>query len=120
MLSISQKFSLTDLLRKMISKYNDSVPKDRDEDYYVGELKSFLSSKRYLIILDDVWTGDLWNELKDVLPDVKNGSRVLMTSRSIEVAKSADSKMAPYELKFLDDEKSLDLLLKKALPYQEP
>src|ERR1039458_3550121 len=101
MLSISQQFSLTDLLRKMMNKYMEYVAKDRDVDYYVGEIRSFLSSRRYLIILDDVWTGDLWNELKDVLPDVKNGSRVLMTSRFIGVAKSADFEMTPYELNLL-------------------
>ncbi|XP_078166197.1 toMV resistance protein Tm-2(2)-like [Carex rostrata] len=120
MLSISQQFSLIDLLRKMISKNNNSVPNDRGEDYYVGELKRCLNSRRYLIILDDVWTGDLWNELKEVLPDNKNGSRVLMTTRHNDVAKSADSKIPPYELNLLNEKESLDLLLKKAFPYQEP
>ena len=44
----------------MISKYNynNSALKDQDVDYYVGELKSYLSSKRYLIILNDVWEDD--------------------------------------------------------------
>ncbi|XP_078149595.1 disease resistance protein RPP13-like isoform X4 [Carex rostrata] len=115
MLPISQQFSLVDLLRKMIS-----VWENHDVEDLIIKLKCFLSSKRYLIILDDVWEVDLWNQLKDVLPDVKNGSRVLMTTRSIDVAKSAESKMAPYELNFLDNRKSLDLFLRKALPYQQP
>ena len=104
----------------MIKQYQEIVKeKIADVGYLINELKSFLSSRRYLIILDDVWEVNLWNQLKYALPDVNNGSRVLMTTRSIEVAKSADSKMVPYELNFLDDKKSLDLLLKKALPYQE-
>ncbi|XP_078165344.1 toMV susceptible protein tm-2-like isoform X1 [Carex rostrata] len=119
MLSISRQFSLTDLLNKMLSKYIDFVPKDRDVDYYAGEHNNFLSSERYLIILDDVWTNDVWNELKYILPNVKNGSRVLITSRFIEVATLANSQMPPYELNFLDEKESLDLLLQKALPYQE-
>ncbi|KAJ4770941.1 Disease resistance protein (CC-NBS-LRR class) family [Rhynchospora pubera] len=73
-----------------------------------------------MIILDDVWEIDLWEQLKHALPDDKNGSRVLMTSRFMNIAKSADSKMTPYELAFLNEKKSLDLFLKKALPYQEP
>ena len=88
MLSISQQFTLTDLLRKMINKYKGSVPENQDVGDLVNELKSFLSNKSYMIILDDVWEEDLWNELKDVLPDVRNGSRVLMASRSTEVAKT--------------------------------
>ncbi|XP_078165335.1 putative disease resistance RPP13-like protein 3 [Carex rostrata] len=123
MLSISQQFSVTDLLKKMLPK--DSTRENQTvENETVGDLinkvKSFLSTKRYLIILDDVWEDDLWNQLKDALPDDNNGSRVLMTSRIIDVATSADSQMNPYELKYLNDSESLDLLLKKALPYQEP
>ncbi|XP_078165340.1 disease resistance protein RPP13-like isoform X4 [Carex rostrata] len=123
MLSISQQFSLTDLLKKMLPK--DSTRENQTvENETVGELinkvKKILSTKRYLIILDDVWEDDLWNQLKDALPDDNNGSRVLMTSRIIDVATSADSQMNPYELKYLNDSESLDLLLKKALPFQEP
>ncbi|KAJ1685116.1 hypothetical protein LUZ63_016506 [Rhynchospora breviuscula] len=119
MLSISQKYNLTDLLRKMLRKLKDNLPENEDEGYYVGELKRLLSGKRYLIILDDVWGVELWDQLKYALPDDEIGSRVLMTSRSINVAKSADSRMTPYKLAFLNETESLDLLLKKAIPYQE-
>ncbi|XP_078173109.1 putative disease resistance RPP13-like protein 3 [Carex rostrata] len=120
MLSVSQQFSITDLLRKMLRQLNYSVPKNQDVGKLSSKLKSFLSTKRYLIILDDVWGVELWSQLKDTLPEVQNGSRVLMTSRLIDVALSADPKMTPYKLNFLDDKESLDLLLKKALSYQEP
>ncbi|XP_078165338.1 toMV susceptible protein tm-2-like isoform X3 [Carex rostrata] len=120
-LPISQQFNMRDILTKMVSEYKNEVPKDRDVGYYVGELKSVLSSKRYLIILDDVWGDDLWNNLKDILPNAnKNGSRVLITSRDIEIEKSAEYETMQYEPKILDDGKSLDLLLRKALPHQEP
>ncbi|KAJ4771928.1 Disease resistance protein (CC-NBS-LRR class) family [Rhynchospora pubera] len=118
MLSVSQQFSPADLLRKMLTKLRGSEPTTRDVGELFSELKGLLSSMRYLIILDDVWVTDLWNQLKHVLPDVKNGSRVLMTSRFIEVAQSADPVMKPYELEFLNEENSRNLLLKKALPYQ--
>ncbi|KAJ4789538.1 Disease resistance family protein [Rhynchospora pubera] len=119
MLSVSEQFSLPDLLRKMLSKLKHSVPKKQDVGALISELRDLLNSKRYLIILDDVWGAVLWNQLKDALPDVKNGSRVLMTSRFIDVAKSADPRMAPYELCFLSDEHSLDLFLRKAVPSEE-
>ncbi|KAJ4780123.1 Disease resistance protein (CC-NBS-LRR class) family [Rhynchospora pubera] len=118
MLSVSQQFSPADLLRKMLTKLRGSEPTTRDIGELFSELKGLLNSMRYLIILDDVWVTDLWNQLKHVLPDVKNGSRVLMTSRFIEVAQSADPVMKPYELEFLNEENSRNLLLKKALPYQ--
>ncbi|XP_078153009.1 disease resistance protein RPP13-like [Carex rostrata] len=134
MLSISQRFSLIDLLRKILlsiaEQFNlpellrkmlhQSKVENQDVGHLISEIKRELSNRRYLIILDDVWEIDLWYQLKDALPDVMNGSRVLMTSRFINVAKSADCKMPPYELNLLDDKKSLDLLLKKAFPFQEP
>ncbi|KAJ4807345.1 Disease resistance protein RPP8 [Rhynchospora pubera] len=104
----------------MLTKLKNSEPTVQDMDDLIIELKGLLSSKRYLIILDDVWVTDLWNQyLKHALPDVGNGSRVLMTSRFIEVAQSADPIMEPYELKILNDEDSRDLLIKKAFPYQK-
>ncbi|KAJ3685403.1 hypothetical protein LUZ61_014567 [Rhynchospora tenuis] len=121
MLSVSQQFSLSNLLTKMICELEGSKPKKKQEvGHLISDLRKLLSSKRYMIILDDVWEIDLWEQLKHALPDDKNGSRVLMTSRFMNVAKSADSKMTPYKLAFLNEKKSLDLFLKKALPYQEP
>ncbi|KAJ3685402.1 hypothetical protein LUZ61_014566 [Rhynchospora tenuis] len=104
----------------MISELEGSEPKKQEAGHLISELRNLLSSKRYMFILDDVWNIDLWEQLKHSLPDDKNGSRVVMTSRFIDVAKSADPKMIPYELTFLKEKESLDLLLKKALPYQEP
>ncbi|XP_078149593.1 disease resistance protein RPP13-like isoform X2 [Carex rostrata] len=123
MLSISRQYILTDILRKMIKEDKHSVPDNQIKDDLgdlINKVKEFLSNRRYLIILDDVWNDDLWNQIKDALLDDKNSSRVLMTSRNIEVARSSDPQMAPHELHILDDGESLDLFLKKAFPYQEP
>ncbi|KAJ1688974.1 hypothetical protein LUZ63_013129 [Rhynchospora breviuscula] len=111
MLPVSQQYNPTDLLRKLLTKFKGSEPPTLDIDDLISELKGSLSSKRYLIILDDVWVTDLWNQyLKDALLDVENGSRVLMTSRLIEVAQSANPIMKHYELKFLNEEDSCNLL----------
>ncbi|KAJ1688972.1 hypothetical protein LUZ63_013127 [Rhynchospora breviuscula] len=121
MLPVSQQYNPTSLLRKMLTKLKGFEPPPTLEiDDLISELKGLLSSKRYLIILDDVWVTDLWNQyLKDVLPDVENGSRVLMTSRLIEVAQSAEPIMKSYVLEFLNEEDSRSLLIKKAFPYQK-
>ncbi|KAJ4771929.1 Disease resistance protein RPP8 [Rhynchospora pubera] len=134
MLPVSQQYNHTDFLRMMLTELRGSEPttqdidelkgsetRTQDIDVLVRKLRSFLRSKRYLIILDDVWVTDLWNQyLKYALPDAGNGSRVLMTSRFIQVAQSADPIMEPYELEFLNEEDSRNLLIKKALPYQNP
>ncbi|KAJ4745272.1 Disease resistance protein RPP8 [Rhynchospora pubera] len=125
MLSVSQQFNRIDLARKMLSELEKSKPQElrssepKEEEDIISEIKNLLSSRTYLIILDDVWKVEVWDQLSIALPDNKNGSRVLITSRSINVAQSADSKMTRYELAFLEKKESFDLFLKKALPYRE-
>ncbi|KAJ3687661.1 hypothetical protein LUZ61_016825 [Rhynchospora tenuis] len=115
MLSVSKQFNLTDLLRKML-KYSE--PRNQDVGELMSELNSLLSKQRYLIILDDVWKdSNVWDQLQDAFPDHNNGSRVLITTREVEVAKSADPNMAPYKPDLLSDDNSRDLLLRKALPH---
>lgn len=35
-----------------------------------------LNKKRYLIVLDDIWETEVWDDLKALFQDVKNASRV--------------------------------------------
>ncbi|KAJ3701362.1 hypothetical protein LUZ61_005067 [Rhynchospora tenuis] len=50
------------------------------------------------------------------MPDNSNGSRILITTRFENVATMADTKYDPYILSTLDDEQSLKLFLRKAVP----
>ncbi|KAJ4814877.1 Nbs-lrr resistance protein [Rhynchospora pubera] len=119
MLEVSQKFNPIDLLRKMLYKPEYYEPEIQQVGDLFRELHDLLRGRRYLIILLNVWTTEVWEFLEYALPDDNNGSRVLMTSRFLEVAKSADRTIQPYEMRFLNEEDSLELLLKKVLPYQE-
>ncbi|KAK2970772.1 hypothetical protein RJ640_012314 [Escallonia rubra] len=76
------------------------------------ELRKCLMDKKYLIALDDVWTTQVWDEIKTAFPDNLNGSRVLVTSRAKEVGLHASSS-PPYFLPFLSDDESWDLFSKK-------
>lgn len=86
----------------------------------MSELDKSLTRKRYFIVLDDVWTIDLWEHLKTALPDRNNASRVLITSRNLKVALAADGSIPPYKLHYLNDDESLILLLRKAFQNREP
>ncbi|KAL3510829.1 hypothetical protein ACH5RR_030230 [Cinchona calisaya] len=68
---------------------------------------------KYLVVLDDVWTNDVWKDLKGVFPDNKKGSRVLITTRNNSVAECSRSKIKPYDLRFLYAEESRELLRTK-------
>ncbi|KAJ4801806.1 Disease resistance protein RPP8 [Rhynchospora pubera] len=128
-LSVSHQFKLIDLLKIILEKIrplkedekehlqkDDLASRQRNEEYLIGELHSCLVNRKYLIIMDDVWTEDLWIQLKGALPDIGNGSRVLITTRSSDVARRADPACDPYNLHYLSEEESQELLLRKAFP----
>ncbi|XP_039119053.1 probable disease resistance protein At1g58602, partial [Dioscorea cayenensis subsp. rotundata] len=75
--------------------------------------------QRFLIVLDDIWREDVWNQMQRSFPDVNNGSRVLITTQFLNVAKGANPRSTPYELPLLNDNESMKLLLKKAFPYED-
>ncbi|XP_071719123.1 putative disease resistance RPP13-like protein 1 [Rutidosis leptorrhynchoides] len=79
------------------------------------DLKEKLSNKRFLIVLDDVWSEDpkLWETLEQALVGAP-GSKVIVTTRSANVARAM--KCSNYhELKDLSDEYALSLLANYAL-----
>ncbi|OMO62369.1 Disease resistance protein [Corchorus capsularis] len=55
------------------------------------KLHKFLSKKRYLVVLYDVWSAELWNELKVCFPNTLNGSRVILAVHSVDVARRTKS-----------------------------
>ncbi|KAH7674259.1 P-loop containing nucleoside triphosphate hydrolase protein [Dioscorea alata] len=77
------------------------------------EVYVYLTETKYLVVLDDLWSKEAWDSIKKVLPDMMNGSRVLLTTRKKEVALHADRQNLPYDLKFLSEEHSWEL---KAIP----
>ncbi|XP_078159340.1 disease resistance protein RPP13-like [Carex rostrata] len=115
--SISQTYNVNDLLREILYSVKPHMknknPPITNRDLPV-KLKNFLRGKRYLIILDDVWDIDLWGKLKMALPDLYNVSRVIITTRSLDVAKAADCNTKPYVPRYLTDAESLALLFRNA------
>ncbi|KAJ3687525.1 hypothetical protein LUZ61_016689 [Rhynchospora tenuis] len=101
------------------------IPVDFDEhsqenEYYLTKLYESLRGKKYLIVLDDVWTTDLWMQIGVALPDELNGSRVLVTTRFLGIARSTNSSCEPHKPQYLNEQLSLELFLKKALPNHDP
>ncbi|KAK1292451.1 putative disease resistance protein [Acorus calamus] len=75
--------------------------------------EQILKEKRFLIIMDDVWEHDLWTRIKPAFRDIQNGSRILFTTRSYDVAKVANPSQDPFELNLLSEEESWELFIWK-------
>nr|GEX06265.1 hypothetical protein [Tanacetum cinerariifolium] len=72
-----------DILRNMLTATGNMADKSMntdDEKAMKLKLSTFLKNKRYLVILDAASTCNIWEDLKEIFPDVKNGSKLVLTS----------------------------------------
>uniref|UniRef100_A0A0E0QAU1 Uncharacterized protein n=1 Tax=Oryza rufipogon TaxID=4529 RepID=A0A0E0QAU1_ORYRU len=78
-------------------------------------LRQQLDNKRYLIVLDDIWSMNAWEGIRFSLPDSNNGSRIVVTTRIRAVAHTCcfHEYDRAYEIKPLTDCESRDLFFKR-------
>ncbi|KAL2959380.1 hypothetical protein AAZX31_18G264000 [Glycine max] len=92
------------------------------EELSEAELKKkvaeWLKGKKYLVVLDDIWETQVWDEVKGAFPDDQTGSRILITSRNKEVAHYAGT-ASPYYLPILNEDESWELFTKKIFRGEE-
>ncbi|VAH54732.1 unnamed protein product [Triticum turgidum subsp. durum] len=59
------------------------------EEQLIREIRTFLGDKRYLIVIDDIWDKSVWENIKYALIENEYGSRVITTTRVLDVAQQA-------------------------------
>jgi len=94
------------------------MSEEQAKEFLVEKLFKCLQGKKFLVVMDDIWKTQVWNEVKDAFPDDSNGSRILITSRINEVALHA-SPTPLYFLQFLNKDESWELLRKKVFRGRE-
>ena len=108
--------SLQSLVEEIYEKNCEDLQDFTDDELKKGLFRC-LTGRRYLLVLDDIWDNNAWDEVSTIFPDELKGSRILITSRRNEVALHAASHAAsphlPYELSVLDKEESWELFSKK-------
>ncbi|XP_030927568.1 putative disease resistance protein RGA4 [Quercus lobata] len=111
---------------KQIAEQNlESLKEVRHEESLENlqkHLRKNLNGKKYFLVLDDVWNEDRdkWLLLKNLLVGGARGSRILITTRSENVAKITATN-SWYSLKGLPREKAWSLFVKMAFEHsQEP
>ncbi|GFQ07497.1 putative late blight resistance protein homolog r1a-6 [Phtheirospermum japonicum] len=72
-----------------------------------------LYGKRYLVVLDDIWDAQVWDEIEILFPNDENGSRIIMTTRLLNVAG------ADIRVPLLNDDESWTLLRRMVFTSEE-
>jgi len=71
-------------------KYANSDLMVLDEKQLIEELEEFIKEKRCFIVINDIWDKESWKLIRCALQESNCGSRVVLTTRTYEVAAQAD------------------------------
>lgn len=77
-----------------------------------------LKGRRYLIVIDDLWSTEAWDDIRNIFPDDNSGSRIILTTRLSDVAAYPDPSIPLHEMHFMDVDQSWHLLRKKVFADQ--
>ncbi|KAJ8748202.1 hypothetical protein K2173_000610 [Erythroxylum novogranatense] len=120
-MSVSQTFGVDELLRSMIKELfaTTQLPApDKLGSLNYRELlclfNDYLHQKRYVIVLDDVWSIDLWSRIRAAFPNNKHRSRIILTTRNENVAASVGIGSIIHRLEHLQEKEAWSLFCKKA------
>ncbi|KAM3321300.1 hypothetical protein P3S67_008502 [Capsicum chacoense] len=124
--TISQQPNIKEVLLSLLQstiKMDDTV-KTKGEAELADMLQKSLKRKRCLIVLDDIWSCEVWDGVRRCFPTEDNaGSRILLTTRNNEVACYVDTENLSLRMSFMDQDESWSLFKSvafssEALPYE--
>ncbi|XP_038687082.1 putative disease resistance protein RGA3 [Tripterygium wilfordii] len=111
----SEEFEKKEIMVKMIKFLTHQNCNYLDPEQLQTCIRDELKSKKFLLVLDDVWSDDRykWSELRDLLEEGDDGSKVIVTTRSASVARTVGT-VSAHNLKGLPYEDCLSLFKKWA------
>ncbi|KAI3463681.1 hypothetical protein Pfo_020344 [Paulownia fortunei] len=126
--TVSQEYTVRELLLGLLHQINNTDPNGQERSENLATFSINMSQKsddqlglllhkelfdrKYLVVMDDMWNIQAWDKVKMFLPINDNGSRILVTTRLSNLAVDFGS-CSPYEMDFLDEKQSWDLLREK-------
>ncbi|MCI06693.1 NBS-containing resistance-like protein, partial [Trifolium medium] len=125
-ITVSQSYDVEGLLRDMLLKFYKQKGNDPPGSIYqmdrgslTDEVRNYLQQKRYVIVFDDVWNVHFWDDIEFAVIDNKNGSKIFITTRNVDVVMSCkkSSFVEVLELQPLTQEQSLELFNKKVFKF---
>ncbi|CAO2188248.1 unnamed protein product [Urochloa humidicola] len=106
------------MLQVFLERQEMPVNADSMEEMQLADtVGHYLSDKPYLVVLDDVWSSDVWDYLSVALPDNDLGSRIVVSSRVPDIGSHCWWAPVVQVLNHspLDHDGSLRLFRRKAL-----
>ncbi|KAL3347143.1 hypothetical protein AABB24_021025 [Solanum stoloniferum] len=114
--NVSQEFDTREIFLGIlcsIDAVNDEVERNSTNEQLAERVYRSLKGRKYLIVLDDMWSIEAWQHVRRSFPDDHNGSRIVLTTRLVDVASCACSGNSLHQMRFLSVEESWTLLRDK-------
>ncbi|KAL0354700.1 UNVERIFIED_CONTAM: putative late blight resistance proteinR1A-4 [Sesamum radiatum] len=106
--TVSQEYNTQEILSELVSQKIKEISSEEE----LGEmLYKSLCGRRYLIVMDDMWSIEAWDKLKLFFPNNNDESRIVITTRLSNLALQI-SGSGGLRMNFLEENKSWDLFCK--------
>ncbi|MCE3216963.1 hypothetical protein HAX54_009725 [Datura stramonium] len=118
--TISQQHNVKEILLSLLkSTIKVDGMEMKDEGELADMLQKSLKGKRYLIVMDDIWSSEAWDDVRQCFPIQNNESRILLTTRNSEVACYAGTQNLSFQMGFMDQDESWNLFKSAAFANEE-
>ncbi|XXG71052.1 hypothetical protein AAC387_Pa07g0391 [Persea americana] len=123
---LSEQYEIKEVLVNIIECVKSPSPEEIEKikKMNVRELgrmlRDHLRAKKYLVVIDDIWSIEAWDALKLIFQYGTSKSRVLLTTRNKEVALHADPSSHPHEMRLLNRHEGWELFMKKIFSGENP
>ncbi|CAI9109245.1 OLC1v1009030C1 [Oldenlandia corymbosa var. corymbosa] len=118
--TVNKMKMLLDLRKQTDPEKFSEVTDEMTEQDLADKVRRSLKGRPYLILLDDVWDIEAWDSLQESFPDDSMGSRILLTSRCLDISPQSMLDENPHEIRPLNEEESLELFQKKCVAAYGP
>ncbi|XP_062083752.1 putative disease resistance protein At1g50180 [Humulus lupulus] len=118
--SISQQCNRRNAWEEILFGFTSPTKERREEIKILSdgelaeELYNFQKEKKCLVLLDDIWSTDTWDLLKDAFPRGDIDSKILLTTRMMNIGPYADQHCYIHQPTCLDENQSWELFQNKS------
>lgn len=118
--SVSQKPNISNILRTLLSETEKTDGGSEqmgsfNDQQLIDRLRKYLQDRRYLIVIDDIWSKSAWEIIHCALPKNDHSSRIITTTRIKSIAEFCCTSNVDfvYPIKPLSRSYSRELFLKR-------
>ncbi|KAH0775838.1 hypothetical protein KY290_007249 [Solanum tuberosum] len=111
--TISEDYNHKQMLLEIASSIT-RINQEMSDDQLMEIVYRGLKGRRFLIVIDDIWSTEAWEQMQRIFPNDDNRSRILLTTRLKYIADYVSCPdFPPHSKSFLSPEDSWNLFTEK-------